>query len=186
MPTADLPETFFVDSAALSGVLDLQPPPTPFVASGIYARSLQSFTVTLSDDEQFERPGDTHFAFVVPERAFEDTETIRQAIEFELIRGRLAACLLMVDFPNPIFSAKRLQLLRYVPDTPIRANPPDFFRPGRRRHPGHPGGCTRRDGRARVRAAMGGWRGVREHVQRPAPELLHGVHVEATDPAGLR
>jgi hypothetical protein len=114
----DLPETFFVDSAALE-VLGLASPPQPFVSSSIYAESLETFEVRLTDDRQFERPGDTHFAFVVPERAFEDTDTLREAIERGIVSRRLAACLLMVDFPNPIFSQKRKRLLdlKYVPNT---------------------------------------------------------------------
>jgi hypothetical protein len=115
----DLPETFFVDSDALSGVLGLAPPPPPFVPSSVYAESLRTFDVRLTDGAEFERPGDTHFAFVVPERAFEDTDTLRQAIERGIVSRRLAACLLMVDFPNPIFSQKRQQLLGHVPNTPF-------------------------------------------------------------------
>jgi hypothetical protein len=112
----DLPDTFFADSDALSGVLGLAPSPQPFVPSSVYAASLSTFEVHLTDDDQFQRPGDTHFAFVVPERAFEDTDTLRQAIEQGILSRRLAACLLMVDFPNPIFSQKRQQLLEHVPD----------------------------------------------------------------------
>jgi hypothetical protein len=112
----DLPETFFVDSDALSGVLGLASPPRPFVPSTVYAESLRTFQVRLTDD-QFQQPGDTHFAFVVPERAFEDTDTLDQAIERGILSRRLAACLLMVDFPNPIFSQKRQRLLEHVPDT---------------------------------------------------------------------
>jgi len=111
----DLPESFFVDSAAQSGLLDLAPPPQPFVDSSVYAASLRTFDVRLTDGDQFRRPGDTHFAFVVPERAFEDTDTLRQAIERGILSRRLAACLLMVDFPNPIFSRRREQLLEHVP-----------------------------------------------------------------------
>ncbi|MDQ4144911.1 MAG: hypothetical protein M3198_14460 [Actinomycetota bacterium] len=115
----DLPDTFFVDSAALVGILELKSPPTPFVAPSIYAKSLNNFAVTLTDGARFSRPGDTHFAFLVPERAFEDTETLNQAIGQGIVSRRLAACLLMVDFPNPVFSAKRRRLLEHVPDTPI-------------------------------------------------------------------
>lgn len=116
VPRVDLPETFFVDAAALSGVLGLASPPRPFVPSTVYAESLRTFDVRLTDDDRFERPGDTHFAFVVPERAFEDTDTLRQAIERGIVSRRLAACLLMVDFPNPIFSGKRQRLLEHMPD----------------------------------------------------------------------
>ena len=117
VPRVDLPDTFFVDSAALSEVLGLMSPPRPFVPSTLYAESLKTFDVRLTDDSQFERPGDTHFAFVVPERAFEDTDTLREAIERGILSRRLAACLLMVDFPNPIFSEKRQRLLEHVPDS---------------------------------------------------------------------
>jgi hypothetical protein len=118
VPEVDLPETFFVDSDALElEVLGLAAPPQPFVPSSVYAASLGTFEVQLTDDDQFQRSGDTHFAFVVPERAFEDTDTLRQAIERGILSRRLAACLLMVDFPNPIFSRKRERLLQHVPDT---------------------------------------------------------------------
>lgn len=113
----DLPDTFFVDSEALSGVLGLAALSRPFVSAAIYAQSLQRFGVTLTDDNQFSRPGDTHFAFVVPERAIEDTETLREALDLGIISRRLAACLLMVDFVNPVFSERRAQLLQHVPDT---------------------------------------------------------------------
>jgi hypothetical protein len=111
----DLPKTFFVDSDALEALALASPPPA-FVDSSVYAESLRTFEVRLTDGDQFERPGDTHFAFVVPERAFEDTDTLEQAIERGIVNRRLAACLLMVDFPNPIFSGKRQRLLEYVPD----------------------------------------------------------------------
>jgi hypothetical protein len=122
--TVDLPQTFFVDSDALTGVLNsplTRPPqplvvPQPSVASSVYAASLRTFDVRLTDGAAFERPGDTHFAFVVPERAFEDTDTLLQTIKRGILSRRLAACLLMVDFPNPIFSQKRQRLLEHVPD----------------------------------------------------------------------
>lgn len=120
--TVDLPDTFFVDSAALGGVLKLASPPQPFVSSAIYAASITNFNVRLTDGAQFSEPGDTHFAFVVPERSFEDTETLRQAVEREILSRRLVACLLMVDFPNPIFSARRAALMRHVPDGPFEAS----------------------------------------------------------------
>jgi hypothetical protein len=97
----------------------LVPPPRPFVPSTVYAESLRTFEVRLTDD-QFRRPGDTHFAFVVPERAFEDTDTLREAIARGVLSRRLAACLLMVDFPNPIFSQKRQRLLEHLPDEAFR------------------------------------------------------------------
>ena len=115
----DLPQTFFVESEALTEVLGLRPPPQFVVASGIYAGNLDRFDFRLSDGQGFRQAGDTHFAFVVPERAFEDRVVLEQALEVGLLTRRLAACLLMTDFPNPVFSARRESLLRHVPDTAV-------------------------------------------------------------------
>lgn len=114
--SVDLPQTFFVDSEALVELLRLPAPPPFSVPSEIYLRALQSTGAALSDGDGFSRPGDTHFAFCVPERAFEDHETIREAIRVGLLTDRLAAALLMTDFPNPVFSDRREALLAHVPD----------------------------------------------------------------------
>jgi hypothetical protein len=58
-----------------------------------------------------------HFAFVVPEPAFEDHAVVAEAVRIGLISERLAACLLMTDFPNPVFSTRRAALVRHVPAT---------------------------------------------------------------------
>jgi hypothetical protein len=114
--SVELPKTFFVDAEALK-LLGLPPPPRLAVDGPLYGRSLQSFQVRLTDDNGFARPGDTHFAFVVPERAFEDHAVVGEAVRVGLISRRLAACLLMTDFPNPVFSARRAALVRHVPAT---------------------------------------------------------------------
>ncbi len=113
----DLPQTFFVDSQGLTETLGLQAPPPFSVAASIYAQSLDTFEFHLSDGGDFQRAGDTHFAFAVPERAFEDEAVLGEAIKVGLITPRLAACLLMTDFPNPIFSPRRAALLKHVPST---------------------------------------------------------------------
>jgi hypothetical protein len=110
-----LPPTFFVDTDSLSGVLGLAAPPFFAVPSRVYAKTLQRFDVTWTDGGRFSRPGDTHFCFCVPERAAEDVEVLRKALEVGLIGPRLAASLLMVDFGNPVFSARRAQLLEHTP-----------------------------------------------------------------------
>jgi len=113
----DLPQTFFVDSESLTEILGLLPPP-PFSAPGaIYAQALASFGTRMEDGEGFVQPGDTHFAFLVPDRAFEDIAVLRHALEVRLVSERLAAALLMTDFPNPIFSERREALLAHVPGT---------------------------------------------------------------------
>jgi hypothetical protein len=136
-----LPETFFVDAAGLEMVsavrqpgepplpedaprlAALQPPP---VDSAIYRHAIDEFGFRLEDRGGFSRAGDTHFAFGVPERAFEDIDTLRQAIERGILTRRLVAAFLMVDFPNPVYSARRLSLLAHVPDEPFAGDPVGF------------------------------------------------------------
>lgn len=113
----DLPSTFFVDSEGLSDVLGLAPPPTFSVTGKIYARCLDKFDVRMDDGQGFRPKGDSHFCFLVAERAFEDQVVLREAIEIGLVSKRLGACLLMVDPWNPVFSARRRALLRHVPAT---------------------------------------------------------------------
>ena len=110
----DLPPTFFVDADALR-LLGLPGPPPLSVPGATYADSLVRFGFVLRDGDGFEQAGDTHFAFVVPERAFEDLELLRQAVGRGVLTDRLAATLLMVDFPNPVFSTRRAVLLQHAP-----------------------------------------------------------------------
>ena len=110
--TVDLPPSFFVDSEALQAV-GLPSPPPLSVPSAFYVSSLETFGFRLSDG-QFAQPGDTHFAFLVPERAFEDNEVLRQAIARSILSRRLVATILMVDFPNPVFSRRRSELVSRV------------------------------------------------------------------------
>ena len=93
------------------------PPPLFTVSGKIYAKCLEKFDVRLEDGQGFVQKGDTHFCFLVPERAFEDQVVLREAIRIGLVTKRLAACLLMVDPWNPVFSERRRALLRHVPAT---------------------------------------------------------------------
>lgn len=110
----DLPPSFFVDIEGLQAV-GLPPPPPFSIPSDIYLASLETFGFRLTDGD-FTQRGDTHFAFVVPERAFEDNEVLRQAIERGILSRRFVAAILMVDFPNPVFSSRRAQLVSHVQD----------------------------------------------------------------------
>lgn len=124
--TVELPQTFFVDSS-LTDIAGLAPPP-PFAVPGeIYTQSLKTFDVKLTDGAKFVQPGDTHFAFVVPERAFEDQAVLAEAARVGLVTPRMAACLLMVDFPNPIFSPRRRGLLAHVPSSATLADGASAF-----------------------------------------------------------
>jgi hypothetical protein len=137
----DLPDTFFVDADALSEVFDLPRPTDPplSVAADLYRDVLARFKVLvrnhddnhpLDGEPPFERPGDTNFVFLVPERAVEDSDFVRQVVkpkpeageaELGVVSTRLAACLLMVDFSNPVFSKRREQLLDHIPTEPLPA-----------------------------------------------------------------
>jgi hypothetical protein len=115
-----LPPTFFADGDVLgSKSVGLKKPAaaTFSVPTEIYRAGLERFEFALSDGEGFTQQGDTRFAFFVPERALEDRVVVEEAIRIGLLTPRLAAALAMVDFPNPIFSARREKLLDYVPAT---------------------------------------------------------------------
>lgn len=86
----------------------------PSVPGQLYLNSLVRYDFKLVEGE-FRQPGDTFFAFVVPEAAFEDTEVVNQLVRRKVISAHFAASVLMVDFPNPVFSPARAKLLEYVP-----------------------------------------------------------------------
>jgi hypothetical protein len=121
-----LPPTFVVNVDALLGVLGLEPAFTrPVVPATVYRSVLSRFEVRLkAGRHQFEQ--DTHFVFVVPEPAFEDLQVLRMLRATGILSDRLAAAILMVDFQNPVFSTRRMELLRYVPDEAERDAPTAF------------------------------------------------------------
>lgn len=115
-----LPMGFWLNNDALLDDLELEvDAAVPATTATLYANSLEKFGFRLEEKaSDFSRPGDTFFAFVVPEAALEDNTVVRVMCEQGLISPKFAACALMVDFPNPVFSADRTRLLRYVPTTP--------------------------------------------------------------------
>jgi hypothetical protein len=113
-----LPLSFFLNSDALFDIVGLEPNiGIPEIFGSLYLQSLREFDVHLATDSRRIRSGDVHFAFAAPESAFEDLSVIQQLVARNVISRRLAACFLMVDFPNPVFSERRGALLRYIPDT---------------------------------------------------------------------
>lgn len=109
-----LPVTFFLNADALVNELGLAPPRPLTVPGSLYLKCLDRYDVHLSDGRH-SIPGDTHFAFLVPEPAHEDQVVLKALLNLGVLSPRFAACLLMVDFPNPVFSARRATLLRHVP-----------------------------------------------------------------------
>lgn len=112
-----LPPSFFFSNTALTEQMGLTAPPEFRVPTAVYQATLAKFEFVVTDGGEINQPGDAKFAFVVPERAREDDVALREAIRIGLITPRLAACLLMVDFPNPIFSERRRSLLAHVPES---------------------------------------------------------------------
>jgi len=116
-PTLDLPSRFFLNFDVLSTVLGLNMSPfTTVVQRTLYTNTLTKFAFRLQDGA-FIRQGDTHFAFFVPEPAQEDVAAIQQLLAQHVITLHFAISVLMVDFPNPVFSMARSRLLQYVPAT---------------------------------------------------------------------
>lgn len=112
-----LPDTFFFNKEALLDFIGLDPDIEPISVSGErYLASLARYEFVLTDG-QFTQPGDAFFAFLVPEPAFEDTSVLDLLLRERMVSDRFFACLLMVDFVNPVYSTARERLLRYVPAT---------------------------------------------------------------------
>jgi hypothetical protein len=119
-----LPTTFFFNADALLDEIGLDPRLDPISVDGrLYLESLERYDFALVDEGGTAwQKGDTFFAFLVPEPAFEDLDVLSQLLKKGILIPRFAACLLMVDFPNPVFSTRRQHLMRYVPDQARLAN----------------------------------------------------------------
>jgi hypothetical protein len=121
---------FFINSDALGDILRLPAllsGSVPEVKRDFYKATLTKFDFRLAegpicDAATFCRKGDTHFAFFVPVPSLGDMNTIRQLISSNVITRHFALSVLMVDFPNPVYSASRSHLLRYVPSTAAMQN----------------------------------------------------------------
>jgi hypothetical protein len=124
------PLSFFLNRDTLFDTLELVPD-DPAVADvaipgRLYLECLQRYDVHRSDGT-IRVEGDSHFAFLTPEPAFEDTHLIDAMVQAELLTPRFVACLSMTDFPNPVFSERRAALLRYVPDEISGTNPSEVL-----------------------------------------------------------
>ncbi|MFB7666490.1 hypothetical protein ACFC1R_21480 [Kitasatospora sp. NPDC056138] len=115
-----LPPGLWLNTDALLD--DLALPTTaslPLAPASLYVDSLTTFGFRLEEKAcGFSRPGDTFFAFVTPEAAYEDNDVVRQLVQQAVVPAKFAACALMVDFTNPVFSTDRARLMAYVPTVP--------------------------------------------------------------------
>lgn len=112
----DLPRSFFLNTEALFSIagLPMSIPPLKAPAKH-YLACIQKYDVTLHD-EQFTIKGDTHFAFSIPEPAKEDLIVTKELAVRKIISPKCLSAILMVDYPNPVYSQKRAALLAHVPD----------------------------------------------------------------------
>lgn len=62
----------------------------------------------------YAQSGTTFFPLFVPVPAFEDRVAIQELIDQRLIDAQFATAVLMVDFPNPVFSARRGTLMKHA------------------------------------------------------------------------
>ncbi|MFP5265173.1 MAG: hypothetical protein ACLGJB_25070 [Blastocatellia bacterium] len=113
------PLSFFLNRDTLFGTLELVPAESAVTEIAIpgrhYLQCLQRYDMHRSDGA-IRIDGDSHFAFLTPEAAFEDTDLIEAMVRAGLVTPRFVACLSMTDFSNPVFSERRAALLRYVPE----------------------------------------------------------------------
>ena len=116
-PGVALPLSFFLNKSVLFDAIGVDAP-GDFqgldVARTTYQANLQKDGFALVSG-MFRQPGDTFFGFIVPEPSFEDVSAIGSLISHHLITPKFAACVVMIDFPNPVFSPLRQNLLKYVP-----------------------------------------------------------------------
>lgn len=69
------------------------------------------FNVLLNDVR-----GDTNFAWFVPEPSLVDNDLVDQLLRTGVITPHFLAAVLAIDLETPIFSERRSQLMKYVPD----------------------------------------------------------------------
>lgn len=110
-----LPEDFFLHTSLIAGGLKL-----------ISAKKFNDFAKLKQSEnkaliEKFElrlngKPGDTHFAWLVPTPSFIDTDMAERLMKLGVVTPHFLAAVLAVDLEEPLFSTKRAELLKYLPD----------------------------------------------------------------------
>jgi hypothetical protein len=101
------PLTFFINRDVLFDALGLEPEDGTVsdisIEGRLYRQCLTRYDVHRTDGN-IRIDGDAHFAFLVPEPAFEDTHLVEALLQAGLVSERFVASLAMTDFSNPIFS----------------------------------------------------------------------------------
>jgi hypothetical protein len=113
---ADLPPTFFFDQDGLVSEIGLQVEVPALRMSGARYLALTEQHDLRVRGGSVDLPGDVPFCFTVPEPAFEDELVLKILLQRGVLSPRLAACLLMIDFANPLGSSRRAALTRHLPE----------------------------------------------------------------------
>ncbi|NMG09979.1 hypothetical protein [Brasilonema sp. UFV-L1] len=67
-----------------------------------------------TSETAYEAPGETYFAYYVPQVAAEDIYVTQKLLQSKIVTDKFVAALLMVDYKNPLFSSKRASLQKYA------------------------------------------------------------------------
>lgn len=91
----------------------------PLISTDHYIEAIDATAMALigqsPDGSPVRVPGDGFFALIAPEPAAEDNAMVAALIDRAVLTERFAACVAMVDFPNPVFSAGRADLMTGLP-----------------------------------------------------------------------
>lgn len=117
-----IPATFFLNSNLIAGGGTLQYKGLGLVASqkfGMLSPLAPSEYKQLVNDSGVKvagQPGDTNFAWIVPETSHMDNALADRLLQTGVITPEFLAAIQAVDLENPVFSEDRAALLRFIPD----------------------------------------------------------------------
>ncbi|QDT26280.1 hypothetical protein Enr10x_15810 [Gimesia panareensis] len=118
-PVKAVPLNFFINDFALRTVLKIDYSAGALNLDGkVYTDYIKTHDFKLVQQgpggAAYTAPGSTHFAYFTPAPSFFDGASIQRLISRKIITDKFAASLLLVDYPNPIFSMKRRSLEKYL------------------------------------------------------------------------
>ena len=77
-----------------------------------YEQLLQEFGVQLAG----QKPGDAHFAWLVPEASHVDNDWVDQLMKKDIVSPDFVAAVMAIDLETPILSSARQRLLQFIPE----------------------------------------------------------------------
>lgn len=120
--TVQVPSDFFLNQSAFGTSqinLAFAAPPSFTLTTARYNAFLSDYGFALQQLDAnnrllYRQPGGNFFALFTPGPAYEDVAVLQQMINLKVVDANFAAAVLLVDFPNPVFSATRASLMRYA------------------------------------------------------------------------